>query len=123
MLEIKNVLDPPKTYDEALAMRAKFIDRIDELQGMLASRSGMEWRNAVLADLRGNRSLLRQLKDWIRRNDAVKMSEWELLARAHQFLEEVSWHVGCGNALDAEREALLDAIELVVPGQYLNKQR
>ena len=127
VLEIQTVLDPPKTYDEALALRARLIAETDRLQDELSVETDMTVRYPALASLRKKRALLRQVKEWLRRNDVVKMSEWELLGRAHQFLEEVASFVrdktddGHQNALDAEREALLDAIELVVPGQYLKK--
>jgi hypothetical protein len=121
--QVQSILGEPRSYDEALKLRAELIEEVDRLQDSLSVRSDLEWRTQALAELSHKRSLLRQLKEWLRRHDPQKMSEWELLAIAHQFLERVAALVGDGNALDAEREALLDAIELVVPGQYLNKPR
>lgn len=120
----QSILLEPRSYDEALKARAELIEEVDRLQDGLSVRSDLEWRAYALTELSHKRALLRQLKEWIRRHDPQKMSEWELLARAHRVLEEVAASgANLPSSLDAEREALLDAIELVVPGQYLNKPR
>ncbi len=110
--------EEPKTYDEAMELRSRLISEVDEIQGTLAVRKDLEWRNSALRSLRDKREQLRSVKDWIRRNDPRKQSEWELLSRTYALLEALA-PVAVGHA--EEIEALLDAIELVVPGKYLGK--
>jgi hypothetical protein len=111
-------LETPKTYDEALALRGKLIEEVDSLQDVLAANPYGPHRTDTLTRLRRARALLRQVKEWLRKNDVVKQSEWTLLARAHALLQALE-PVATGHAEDIEQ--LLDAIELVVPGQYLGR--
>jgi hypothetical protein len=120
------ILGEPRSYDEALKLRAELIEEVDRLQDSLSVRSDLEWRTQALAELSHKRSLLRQLKEWLRRHDPQKMSEWELLARAHNLVSRIGDELRVSTAPASyleEMDQLLDAIELVVPGQYLNKQR
>jgi hypothetical protein len=118
-VELDFTLEPPKTYDEALLRRANLIDEVDAAQDILSGRLDPDSRAFWLKTLRIKRSLLRQLKEWLRKNDRLKMSEWELLARTHRLLTRMGTEAPVG--YHEEMEALLDAIELVVPGQYLEK--
>jgi len=115
---VEVTFEEPKTYDEAMELRSRLISEVDEIQGTLAVRKDLEWRSSALRSLRDKRQHLRSVKDWIRKNDPRKQSEWELLSRTYSLLEALA-PVAVGHA--EEIEALLDAIELVVPGKYLGK--
>ena len=111
--------DRMMTYDEAQGLRAELIDLVGRLEDKLSMSQYPDVRRAMQAELRHAQARLRKVKDWLRKNDAVKQSEWKLLARAYQELQALL-PVAPGRAEGIEQ--ILDAIELVVPGQYLKKE-
>lgn len=115
--------EPPATHEEFLVRRERVIAEIEQIQDDLSVEETQAWRTVLIANLRKNQAELRRLKDWLRKN--VKESEWTLLARAHALLCRIAdeYRVEATPAVPLEEtEALLDAIELVVPRQYLDKK-
>lgn len=123
--------DEPRTVDEAIARRNALITDVQKIQAQLGREDGgdAEWRRTALHALNEKQGELRRLKDWLRRNDERKASEWQLLATAHRLMEEIME----SGALDPDASdapalvselhdrlvALLDEIEKTVPGKYL----
>jgi hypothetical protein len=125
--QIFEAFPEPASVDEARARREALIREHAVIDGQMSVRHDLEWRAKARSDLRRIQAEIRMLKEYLRKNDVAKESEWKLLARAHAML--VRW-VTADIAAEfpdlarrEEAEALLDAIELVVPGQYLNKTR
>lgn len=112
--------DDDMTYDEAQSLRAALIAEVGRLEDELSMLTGgPAARRAAQANLRAAQARLRNVKEWLRKNDVVKQSEWKLLARAYHELQALL-PVAPGRTEGIEQ--ILDAIELVVPGQYLEKE-
>jgi hypothetical protein len=119
----------PTSVDEARARREALIREHAVIDEQMSVRHDLEWRAKARSDLRQIQAEIRMLKEYLRKNDVAKESEWKLLARAHAMLCVAVDYPGAGsprwdtNLLwREEAEALLDAIELVVPGQYLKQK-
>lgn len=111
----------PKTLEEAADRKTKLQGEIEKLQAELSAQSGgrpsrefTAWRSRIIASMNSKKEELRKIRAWLANNSNTnKPSEWTLLARAHHLLERIA------PANDEEVETLLDDIEFVVPGSYL----
>ena len=128
--QIFEAFPEPKSADEARARREALIREHAAIDEQLSVRHDLEWRTRARTDLRRIQAEIRMLKDYLRKNDSAKESEWKLLARAHAMLARSVEVDARPEAAEEELknmqwkdevESLLDAIEHVVPGQYLNK--
>jgi hypothetical protein len=116
-------LQEPQTYEQALAMRALLIDDVQRIERQLAARDDPEWRPKALGALHYKQGQLRRVKEWLRNHDTRKESEWQLLGRAHALFRRVQDNDGTtAEGFDGEIDALLDAIERVVPGRHLEPE-
>lgn len=121
----------PKTFNEAVDRRSRLQADIEALQAELADKNRRDeqgqrltgeqyadWRAVTIRLLQQKQRELRAVKAWLAaKNGGTKPSEWSLLARAHHLLEQLP--VPAQHS--AEVESLLDAIEYVVPGRFLDE--
>lgn len=126
--------EEPATVDEAIERRNALIADVQKIQAQLGRIDGdPEWRRSAIHALNTKQGELRRIKDWLRRHDDHKTSEWQLLGKAHRLMDEIVE----GGFLDANASdapalatelhdrltALLDEIEKTVPGKYLEVAR
>jgi hypothetical protein len=120
----------PKTFEEATSRKTRLQAEIEALQAELADKDQRDerghrldletynrWRTNRIHVLHAKQQELRGVKGWIStKNGGTKPSEWALLARAYRFIDGIE---ELPADKTAEAEQLLDAIEFVLPGSFL----
>jgi flagellin-specific chaperone FliS len=121
----------PRNIEEATERRSKLQGEIETLQAQLSNKDQRDpsgrrmsqsefssWRSRTIVLMNGKKQELRELKTWLAANSSStsKPSEWALLARAHKIIERLA------ESGDEEAETLLDDIEFVVPGSFLQEK-
>lgn len=126
----------PKTFEEATSRKTRLQAEIEALQAELANKDQRDeqgqrldleafnaWRTGKIRVLHAKQQELRSLKNWISmKNGGAKPSEWALLARCHHFLNALDEQNALPADKAAEAEQLLDSIEFVVPGAFLQRR-
>ena len=113
----------PTSHDDAVVKRNALIKEVQDIQAQLGAAKEDEpqqvWRRNALHALNAKQNELRRIKDWLRKNDAAKKGEWELLGRAYHVIEGLRDQQAMPDDHGGEIDALLDAIEKTIPGKYL----
>lgn len=134
----------PESHDEAVERRNALIKEVQDIQeqlGRTPPKSGLidqgsgepydslktmpypAWRRSAINALNQKQAELRRIKDWLRKNDTAKQSEWALLGRAYRMIEELRGSHDClPESYGTEVDSMLDAIEKTIPGKYLETQ-
>lgn len=116
----------PKTFDEATERKVRLLAEIEALQAELANKDQRDehgqrmdletynhWRANKIRVLHSRQQELRNVKGWIsKKNGGTKPSEWALLARAYHLIDGLEMR-------SPEADRLLDDIEFVLPGSFL----
>ncbi len=119
----------PKTFDEATTRKTKLQDEVERIMSELANKDQRDesnrrlereaydrWRANKILVLNNKQRELRHVKRWLSvKNGGTKPSEWALLARAHRLIDRIA----VPETERDEADKLLDDIEFVLPGSFL----